>query len=324
VTPLRWEGDRLQVLDQARLPQEEAWRECRSGADAAAAIAEMAVRGAPAIGITAAFGLVLDARAGRDLAAAASGLCAARPTAVNLAAAVQRVLDAGPDPAAMEREALALWEEDRRSCTAIGRAGLERVPKGARILTHCNTGALATGGDGTALAVIREAHRAGKLGMAYCTETRPWLQGARLTAWELGRDGIPRTLLVDSAAASLMKAGGIDLVGVGADRVTRCGDVANKIGTLTLALAAHAYGVPFYVALPLTTLDLELHSGDAIPIEQRGGDEVRAWRGVRFGEPDTPVYNPAFDVTPAHLVTAFITDAGVVPPPYGSWPSRGA
>ena len=321
MTPLRWEGDRLMVLDQSLLPGQEVWCECRSADAAAGAITGMAVRGAPAIGITAALGLVLDARRGRDLRCAAARLVAARPTAVNLASAVQRVLDAGPDPAAMEREALALWQEDRLSCAAIGRAGLPLVPRGARILTHCNTGALATGGDGTALAVIREAHRQGRLERAYCTETRPWLQGARLTAWELGQDGIPRTLLVDSAAASLLKAGGVDLVIVGADRVTRCGDVANKIGTLTLAIVAQACGVPFYVAMPLTTLDRSTDNGDDIPIEEREGDEVRAWAGVQVAQPGTPVFNPVFDVTPAVLVTAFVTDVGVLPPPYGSWPS---
>jgi len=262
---------------------------------------------------------VLDARRGWDLGDAAALLCGARPTAVNLAAAVRRVLDAGPDPEAMEREALALWQQDRDSCAAIGQAGLERVPPGARILTHCNTGALATGGEGTALAVIREAHRAGRLQMAYCTETRPWLQGARLTAWELGQDGIPRTLLVDSAAASLMNAGRVDLVVVGADRVTRCGDVANKIGTLSLAIAARHCSVPFYVAMPLTTLDRHTTGGDGIRIEERDGDEVRQWAGAPAAQPDTPVFNPVFDVTPAHLVTAFVTDAGIVAPPYGEW-----
>lgn len=321
MTPLRWRGDRLEVLDQARLPGEVSWLTCRSAADVSAAITAMAVRGAPAIGIAAAMGMVLAALEEGDLSRAAERLRRTRPTAANLAIAVERVLGAGPDAGAMEREALALWQEDARSCDAIGRAGLALVPSGARILTHCNTGALATGGSGTALAVIRAAHRAGRLRRAFCTETRPWLQGARLTAWELGQDGIPRTLLVDSAAASLLKAGGVDLVIVGADRVTRCGDVANKIGTLTLAIVAQACGVPFYVAMPLTTLDRSTDNGDDIPIEEREGDEVRAWAGVQVAQPGTPVFNPVFDVTPAVLVTAFVTDVGVLPPPYGSWPS---
>jgi len=320
MTPLKWDGERLSVLDQALLPHRESWRRCRTSEDAARAITEMAVRGAPAIGITAAYGMVLAARAGEDLDSAAKRLAAARPTAVNLAMAVDRLLAAGPAADDMEAEARAMWQEDHDSCETIGRAGLELVPSGARILTHCNTGALATAGDGTALAVIRAAHRAGRLEQAYCTETRPWLQGARLTAWELGQEGIPRTLLVDSAAASLMRHGGIDLVILGADRVASNGDVANKVGTLSLALAAHGCGVPFYVALPLTTLDRELASGDGIRIEERPGDEVRRLGETQIAQPDTPVYNPVFDVTGGELVTAFVTDAGVVRPPYGSWP----
>lgn len=308
------------VLDQALLPHTERWRPCETAEDAARAIREMAVRGAPAIGICAALGLVLAARRGDDLAGAAELLKGARPTAVNLATAVDDVLGYAGDVAAMERRALALWDEDRRSCDAIGRAGLGLVPEGARILTHCNTGALATGGDGTALAVIRAAHRAGTLQRAYCTETRPWLQGARLTAWELGQDGIPRCLLPDSAAAGLLASGGVDLVILGADRVTRNGDVANKVGTLSLALAAASAGVPFYVAIPLSTLDRHTPDGSAIEIEQRGAAEVLTLSGVQVAQPDTPVYNPVFDVTPAHRVTAFVTDAGVIRPPYGSWP----
>lgn len=320
MTPLRWEGGRLRVLDQALLPHTEAWRVCETAADAALAIREMAVRGAPAIGICAALGLVLDARRGADPAVAAEQLKGARPTAVNLAVAVDDVMGAAPDADAMERRALALWDEDRRSCDAIGRAGLELVPRGARILTHCNTGALATGGDGTALAVIRAAHRAGTLQRVYCTETRPWLQGARLTAWELGQEGIERCLLVDSAAAGLLLSGGVDLVILGADRVTLNGDVANKVGTLSLAVIAAAAGVPFYVAIPLSTLDRRTADGSAIEIEQRAADEVRTLAGVQVAQPDTPVFNPVFDVTPADRVTAFVTDAGVIRPPYGNWP----
>lgn len=321
MTPLRWRGDRLEVLDQARLPGEVSWLTCRSAADVSAAITAMAVRGAPAIGIAAAMGMVLAALEEGDLSRAAERLRRTRPTAANLAIAVERVLGAGPDAGAMEREALALWQEDARSCDAIGRAGLALVPSGARILTHCNTGALATGGSGTALAVIRAAHRAGRLRRAFCTETRPWLQGARLTAWELGQDGIPRTLLVDSAAASLMQAGRVDLVVVGADRVARNGDVANKVGTASLAMVAQACGVPFYVALPLSTLDLSASDGSVVDVEQRNGDEVRSCAGVKVAEQDTPVFNPVFDVTTATLVTAFITDEGIVRPPYGVWPS---
>ena len=320
MTPLRWEDGRLLVLDQAHLPHEEVWRDCRSAGDVAAAIREMAVRGAPAIGITAAFGLVIAARRSDDLGDAAELLLQARPTAVNLAFAVDRMLAVGPDPARMEIEARAIRDEDRDSCTAIGKAGLELVPDGARILTHCNTGALATGGDGTALAVIRAAQREGSLDHAFCTETRPWLQGARLTAWELATEGIAHTLLVDSAAAGLMRSGRVDLVIVGADRVAANGDVANKVGTLSLALAAGACGVPFYVAIPLSTLDRGTPTGDGIPVEERDPDEVRRIRGQQVARADTPVWNPAFDVTPAASITAFVTDAGVVRPPYGKWP----
>jgi methylthioribose-1-phosphate isomerase len=321
MTPLRWEGDCLRVLDQALLPLEERWLDCRTHEDVARAVTNLAVRGAPAIGIAAGFGLVLAARAGQDLARAAAELEAARPTAVNLSMAVRRVavvVDGGVR--AMEREAQALWQEDRDSCAAMGRAGLDLVPDAARILTHCNTGALATGGDGTALAVVRAAHDAGRLAHVHCTETRPWLQGARLTAWELGQDGIPRTLLTDSAAAGLMQSGGVDLVILGADRVAANGDVANKVGTLSLALAAHVLGIPFYVAIPLTTLDRDMPSGEHIRIEQRDADEVRCIRGVQIAEPSTPVFNPVFDVTPARYVTAFVTDAGVLRPPFGEWP----
>ncbi len=320
MTPLRWEEGRLKVLDQALLPHTERWRDCQTAEDAAQAIREMAVRGAPAIGLCAALGLVLAARRGDDLQAVAASLKGARPTAVNLASAVDDVLAHAPDVEAMEQRALALWDEDRRSCDAIGQAGLDLVPAGARILTHCNTGALATGGDGTALAVIRAAHRDGRLERVYCTETRPWLQGARLTAWELGQEGIERCLLADSAAAGLLASGGVDLVILGADRVVLNGDVANKVGTLSLAVNAAAAGVPFYVAIPLSTLDRQTADGGAIEIEQRSADEVRTLAGVQVAQPDTPVFNPVFDVTPADRVTAFVTDAGVVRPPYGSWP----
>ena len=320
MTPLRWEGGRLEVLDQALLPHTERWRICESAEGAARAIREMAVRGAPAIGICAALGLVLAARRGHDLVRSAQVLKDARPTAVNLARSVDDVLTLAGDVDAMERRALALWEEDRRACDAMGRAGLDLVPTAARILTHCNTGALATGGDGTALAVIRAAHRASFLSRVYCTETRPWLQGARLTAWELGQEGIPRVLLADSAAAGLLLSGGVDLVIVGADRVTLAGDVANKVGTLSLAVAARAAGVPFYVAIPLSTLDRRTRRGADIRIEERDGDEVRTLAGVQVAQPDTPVYNPVFDVTPARWVTAFVTDEGIVRPPYGEWP----
>jgi methylthioribose-1-phosphate isomerase len=332
---LEWAGDRLRLLDQRRLPAEVVFRDCRTAEDAAEAIRNMTVRGAPAIGVTAAFGVVLEAlRSGTsepsgllaELDAAGESLRSSRPTAVNLAWAVERVLAAAekafPDGiegirTAVLREAGALAAEDVETCRRMGRHGLALVPDGARILHHCNTGALAAVDYGTALGVIRAAHESGKRVHVFVDETRPRLQGARLTAWELGRLGIPYTLIADGAAAFAMKRLGVDLCIVGCDRVAANGDTANKIGTYHLALAARAHGVPFYVACPASTLDPGCPTGEGIRIEERDSTEITVIGGTRIAPEDAAVWNPAFDVTPAELITAFITDRGVVHPPYG-------
>jgi len=331
---LAFAGDRLRVIDQRALPATLTYVELGDVAAVAEAIRTMVVRGAPAIGAAAAYGLVLAARQADDdpaaalagVEAAARTLRAARPTAVNLAWAVDRVVAAARRRApwrsraalveAVHAEADAIADDDIAVNRAIGRHGLDLVPHGARIVHHCNTGSLATVDYGTALGVIRAAHEAGRAVHVLVDETRPRLQGARLTTWELGRLGVPHTLIVDGAAAHLMRTGGVDLCLVGCDRVARNGDVANKIGTYALALAAAAHGVPFYVAAPLSTIDLSTPSGDAIEIEERDPDEVLRVGQTGIAPEGTRVLNPAFDVTPARYVTAFITERGVVRPPY--------
>lgn len=337
IVPVEWRGDAVAILDQRLLPHREEVLECRTVAEVAEAIRSLAVRGAPIIGVTAAYGMALAAAVsteGRprrllaELEEAARTLKAARPTAVNLGWAVDRMMRVARGQCcsvgstvqrvheAMVAEALAIEAEDRDACAAIGTHGLELVPEGANVLTHCNTGMLCTAGIGTALGVIVAAHRAGRRPHVWVDETRPVLQGARLTAWELGRLGIPRTLIVDAAAGLLMARGLVDLVIVGADRIAANGDVANKIGTYGLAVLAHHHGVPFVVAAPTSTLDPAALSGAEIPIEERDPAEVLAPGGALAAEPDTPVANPAFDVTPAELVTAIVTEVGVVRPPY--------
>jgi methylthioribose-1-phosphate isomerase len=301
--PLRWESGALSVLDQRALPSEERWIRCESVAQVADCIRTLAVRGAPAIGIAAAYGMALAAARGEDLAGAAATLRATRPTAVNLAWALDRALAAqGGDLLELARRTHAEQDEaDRR----LARFGAERFAPGDRALTHCNAGALATGGYGTAGGVLRAAWEAGRLAEVWVDETRPLLQGARLTAWELERAGIPHRVVTDSAAGSLLAAGAVDRIVVGADRIAANGDVANKIGTYPLAVLAARHGVPFYVAAPLSTIDPDTATGAAIPIEERDPGEV-APRG----------FNPAFDVTPAELVRAIFTEAGVLEPPY--------
>jgi methylthioribose-1-phosphate isomerase len=299
--PLRWAGDRLLVLDQRRLPGEEVWLPCRSWQEVAAAIRDLAVRGAPAIGIAAAYGLALAPAGERP--AAAAGLKAARPTAVNLAWAVDRAL-AAADPLA---EARRIADEEAARCRAIARHGAALVPPGARALTICHTGALATGGCGTALGVLAEAHRQGRLRELVVCETRPLLQGARLTMWECGRLGLPARLIVDAAAAQCMRRGEVDLVITGADRIAANGDTANKIGTYALAVLARHHGLPFYVAAPSSSFDPGAATGDDIPVEERDPQEV-----LRLGAPaGARASNPAFDVTPAALITAWVTEDGV-------------
>ena len=321
----RWDGESLWLLDQRALPDEERWVACRTAGDVAQAISAMVVRGAPLIGLAGAYGLALAARQhGGDLGAlrtAFEALRRARPTAVNLAWALERVwrrLEAeGFQAAAAAEEAGRIAAEDEASCRAIGQAGLELVPDGARVLTHCNTGALATAGIGTALGVLRAARAAGRTVSVYCTETRPYLQGARLTAWELAQEGFDPVLVTDSMAGALMQAGRVDLVLVGADRIAANGDVANKVGTYTLAVLAAAHSIPFYVAAPSSTVDLATPDGQAIPIEERSADEVTHWAGRRVAPAGVRAWHPAFDVTPARLVAAIITDRGVLRPPYG-------
>ncbi len=333
VHPLRWEPGALHLLDQRRLPAEQVWLRCATAGDVARAIADMVVRGAPVIGVSAAFGLALEARAldaGREPAAWLTGLEragavleAARPTAVNLAWAVRKMLDrarevaARPDRvAAMEAAAQALYDEDAALCEAMGRAGAELLADGSGVLTHCNAGALATCGIGTATGLLRAARAEGKRLKVYATETRPYLQGARLTAWELLQDGFDVTLLCDSAAAGLLASGRVQAVVVGADRIAANGDVANKVGTYALALAAARHGVPLYVAAPTSTLDPHTPSGAAIPIEERAAEEVTHCGGRRVAAEGVRVWNPAFDVTPAELVAAIVTEHGVHRPPY--------
>jgi methylthioribose-1-phosphate isomerase len=334
IAPLRWSGDRLVLLDQTRLPGEEVERVCARWEEVAEAIRALVVRGAPAIGVAAAFGLGLAARQSAattfeellaDLETASKGLAATRPTAVNLFWALERMrrtaLAARHVPLAevrtrLETEAQAILDEDVAGNRAIGSHGAELVPPGARILTHCNAGALATAGYGTALGVVRAAHAAGRVALVWVDETRPVMQGSRLTAWECVRDGIPHRLVADVVAASLMGRGEVDLVVTGADRIAANGDTANKIGTYALAVLARHHGVPFYVAAPWSTIDPSLTSGLQIPIEERDPREVRGVADRLTAPAASPVYNPAFDVTPGALITAIITERGIYRPPY--------
>lgn len=308
---IRWDGEALHLLDQRALPTQHRWLSLRSWEAVAEAITDMVVRGAPAIGITAAYGMVLAARAGVDREVAKQALLAARPTAVNLRWALQR-LDTVPGDN-LEREAIQIHEEDRSICRRLGMNGAELLSGG--VLTICNTGALATGGHGTALGMVRSALENGRSIHVYALETRPYLQGARLTATECATDGIPYTLIADGMAGALMRSGKVSAVVVGCDRVTANGDTANKIGTYGLAVLARHHEIPFYVAMPLSTLDPTLASGDAIPIEEREATELRTLAGIRIAPEDSPVWNPAFDITPAELITAWVTEDGLWTPP---------
>jgi methylthioribose-1-phosphate isomerase len=300
---LRLEPEQVVLLDQRRLPDDEVELVCRSAAEVADAIRTLAVRGAPAIGIAGAYGYALAAARGEDPDEAFSVLESARPTAANLSWALREVRSA-VDPAARARE-LHLEEVERCHQMSVHAAGL--LGAGSRALTHCNTGALATGGQGTALGALREAWTQGLVRHVFVDETRPLLQGSRLTAWELEADGIPHTVVADAAAGSLLASGEVDCVLVGADRIAANGDTANKIGTYPLAVVAARHGVPFYVVAPTSTIDLETPSGAEIPIEERDPAEVTARFSAR---------NPAFDVTPAELISAIVTEAGVHRAPY--------
>jgi methylthioribose-1-phosphate isomerase len=310
--------DLVRLLDQRRLPAEEAWLELSTADQVAEAIKTLAVRGAPAIGVAAAYGVALEARRGAgpaQLRRVAAMLQKARPTAVNLAWAVRRIcrkLDAGAE--ALLGEAHAIRDEDEAACRRLGALGAPLLPHGATVLTHCNAGALATAGYGTALGVVRAAHQAGNPVKVLAGETRPFFQGARLTAWELHRDEIPVTVITDGMAGWLMQRGEIHCVVVGADRIAASGDVANKIGTYGLAVLAAYHRIPFYVAAPWSTVDLETASGADIPIEERSSDEVLVIGAQRIAPAGVAARYPAFDVTPAALVTALITERGLVQP----------
>ena len=331
---VEWIGRSLRYLDQRQLPAREIALQTDDPQDVFAAIQHLAIRGAPLIGIAAAYAAVLAIRRlPLDASRAETTLSldsfletfeSARPTAVNLQWAVARIKGrlrsdswntAGELAPLFEQEAIAIHEQDRRSCDAIGKNGAALISQGAGVLTHCNTGALATGGDGTALNVIRHAHTLGLKPHVYVGETRPLLQGSRLTAWELSKLGIPFTLVTDSSAAFLMSQNKVQLVVVGADRIAANGDVANKIGTYSLAVTARHHGIPLYVAAPVSTVDFTLDSGAGIPIEVRNGEEVTHLGSEPIAPENTAVYAPAFDVTPASLVSALITDRGVLVPP---------
>jgi methylthioribose-1-phosphate isomerase len=308
VEPLRWEDGSLLVLDQRALPDEERWIRCESPEEVAECIRTLAVRGAPAIGIAAAYAMALAGARRDDLQAAARMLRATRPTAVNLGWALDRALAAGAgDGEALLEAARRIHAEQHEADRRMAELGAERFEPGDRALTHCNAGALATAGLGSAGGVLHAAWRSGRLEQVWVGETRPLLQGARLTAWELRRAGIPHRVVADSAAGSLMARGAVDRIVVGADRIAANGDVANKIGTYPLAVLAARHGVPFYVAAPVSTIDPHTPAGAAIPIEERDPAEI-VTGGMAF--------NPAFDVTPAELVTAIFTEASVLEPPY--------
>ena len=312
ISPIRWRDGVLELLDQRLLPDQEAWLRCSAPEDVAAAIRSLAVRGAPAIGIAAAYGMALAAARGDDPAEAARLLGDTRPTAVNLRWALDRVLASGDALAEAHRILDEQVEADRR----MGELGAVLFEPGDRVLTHCNTGALATGGRGTAAGVLRSAWEGGRLEQVWVDETRPLLQGARLTAWELELEGIPYRVVADAGAGSLMARGLVSRVIVGADRIARNGDVANKIGTYPLAVLAQRHSIPFYVAAPVSTLDPGTPTGADIEIEERDPAEVVELGGHRIAPEGAEAANPAFDVTPAELVTAIVTEAGVLKPPY--------
>ena len=331
---LRWldppDGPAVVLLDQTRLPAEEEYLTCRDVATLDAAIRRLVVRGAPLLGLAGAYGVALAAYRGDDVAAAADVLGRSRPTAVNLSWGAARALAAyqaeagtrsGDTAAVRQRaaaaalaQARAIEAEDAAASAAIARHGLGLVGDGCRILTHCNTGALVSAGEGTAFAIILAAHRAGRVARLWVDETRPLLQGARLTAYEAGRAGIPHAVLADSAAASLMAAGLVDLVLTGADRIAADGSVANKVGTYGLAVLAHHHGVPFVVAAPVSTIDFAASGRRDIRVEQRPDDEVTSFAGTQVAPPGSGAHNPAFDVTPGALVTALVTENGITRP----------
>ncbi|AND68052.1 methylthioribose-1-phosphate isomerase [Dyella thiooxydans] len=318
VRAVQWQGDHLRLLDQRLLPREERWIDCSHAAEVTRAIRDLVVRGAPAIGIAAAWGVVLAAQQGEALDPALAMLRAARPTAVNLMWALDRMksrIAAGADAAALAVEAQAIQDEDLAANRHMGELGAALIAPGSGVLTHCNTGSLATAGFGTALGVIRAGVAGGRIDRVYAGETRPWQQGARLTMYELVRDGIPARLIADSAAAHLMKSGEVQWVIVGADRIAANGDTANKIGTYQLAIAARHHGVKFMVVAPSSTVDMATPDGEAIEIEMRDPAELLATAGQRTVVEGAEAWNPVFDVTPAGLIDAIVTERGVIEHP---------
>jgi methylthioribose-1-phosphate isomerase len=331
-----WQGDAIVMVDQRKLPGQEVYVRCRSAQEVAKAIRTMVIRGAPAIGVAAAMGIALGAgrstaKGTRQFAVEFQKICdmmaATRPTAVNLFWAIERMKrtfaagaqageSTGELAARLEREARSIHDEDVASCRAMGGFGAAVVPDGARVLTHCNAGALATAGYGSALGVVRAAVEQGKKVAVFADETRPFLQGARLTAWELVRDGINTTVITESMAGPLMRAGEVDLVVVGADRIAANGDTANKIGTYTVAVRAHEPQIPFYGAAPLSTIDLSTPDGDHIPIEERDRREITHLGSSRLTPEGANVRNPAFDVTPNRYLAGIITEKGIFRPPF--------
>jgi len=315
---VQWLGNRLHLLDQRKLPFEETWIDCHDASEVAQAVRDLVVRGAPAIGIAAAWGVVLAAQRGDDLDDALGTLRVARPTAVNLMWALDRMwacVNKGANTEALAHEAQAIQDEDLAANRAMGAMGAGLIAPGSGVLTHCNTGSLATSGYGTALGVIRAGVASGNIARVYADETRPWLQGARLTMWELQRDGIRATLIADSAASHLMKTGEVQWVVVGADRIAANGDTANKIGTYQLAIAAKHHGVGFMVVAPSTTVDMATPSGEAIDIELRDPSELLGYAGRRTVAEGAQAWNPVFDVTPHDLIDALVTERGVITQP---------
>ncbi|HUQ25740.1 MAG TPA: S-methyl-5-thioribose-1-phosphate isomerase [Burkholderiales bacterium] len=306
VEPIRWKGNCLELLDQRLLPGKTSYVKCKTAKDVAKAIKDMVVRGAPAIGCAAAFGVVL----GKGSASSFEVLSKSRPTAVNLFWALERMRKAAVSKGDLEAEAKAIYDEDLAANRAMGKLGATLIPDRARVMTHCNAGALATSGYGTALGVIRSSKN--KILNVIANETRPYLQGARLTAWEMVQEGIPCTLITDSMAGHLMSRGEVDVIVVGADRIAANGDTANKIGTYALAVLAKRHNIPFYVVAPLSTFDLKIKSGAEIPIEERPAGEVTGYRETRWAPEGVSVRNPAFDVTPAELITAIVCEKGVI------------